>query len=119
MVGPTYPFSLYNRRVGKCERTDGCGGARAGARSRIHRGMLKGITARTRCIPGDAARVEVEGKGGKHLLSPSLKCFRVAGTKTRLFIRRGARRRRARRPRPISIASQFIDRMRSSNFSRC
>lgn len=60
-----------------------------------------------------------KGKGGKHLLSPSLKCFRVAGTKTRLFIRRGARRRRARRPRPISIASQFIDRMRSSNFSRC
>lgn len=25
MVGPRYPFSLYNRRVRRCERTDGCG----------------------------------------------------------------------------------------------
>lgn len=94
--------------------------ARAGARSRIHRGMFKGITACTRCAPpsrrcsdgGDGAG---EGEEGKTLAIPSLKCFRVAGTKTRLFIRREARRRL----RPISIASQFIDRMRSSNFSRC
>lgn len=93
-------------------------GARAGARSRIHRGMLKGITVRT---PEMLLGRKRKGERGVNTCYPVAKVFPSGWNENASLYTKGRSpeaRARARASRPISITSQFIDRMRSSNFSR-
>lgn len=71
----TYPLGLYNRRAreglrgveGANEVSEGADATRADSRSRIHRGMLKGITV---CTSGRYSRGSRRGGKGVNTRYP-------------------------------------------------
>lgn len=119
----TYPFSLYNRRAceskERCERRMDVGCEQTHVRASIVE-CLKESQRAVGAHPRDVTpNAREEEERSKHSLFRRQSVSEWLERKCISLYWEKFRRRRARALHPISIASQFIDRMHSTNFSRC